>query len=87
MYICTALCQISTYDAQFETVLAINAPWRTDRKDSLILASVQSGIRLEWVDGVNGSSIDDRAFPQGNHRQLPKGNLGSWRAHMDAMRM
>lgn len=76
----------STYSLQFQTILAINAPWRTDRKDSLVLASMHSGISLEWIDGVNGSLIDDRAFPQGNHRLMPKGNLGSWRAHIDAMR-
>lgn len=83
----TAFCQTSTYASQFQTILAINAPWRTDRKDSLVLASMQSGISLEWIDGINGSLIDERAFPQGNHRLMPKGNLGSWRAHIDAMRM
>ncbi|KAH7396573.1 glycosyltransferase family 25 protein [Phaeosphaeria sp. MPI-PUGE-AT-0046c] len=71
----------------FQTILAINAPWRTDRKDSLVLASMQGGISLEWIDGINGSLIDERAFPQGNHRLMPKGNLGSWRAHIDAMRI
>jgi hypothetical protein len=73
-------------NAQFEAIFAINAPWRTDRKDSLTLAAVHSGISLNWIDGVNASSIDDRAYPQGDRKFLPKGNLGSWRAHMNAIR-
>jgi hypothetical protein len=76
----------STKRMQFETVFAINVPWRTDRRDSLTLAAASTQIKIEWVDGVNVFSLDERAYPQGNHRTMPKGNLGSWRAHMNAIR-
>ncbi|KAF2830596.1 hypothetical protein CC86DRAFT_163934 [Ophiobolus disseminans] len=70
----------------FEAIFAINAPWRTDRKDSLMLATAHTGATIEWIDGINASSIDERAYPQGNHRTMTKGNLGSWRAHMNVIR-
>ncbi|PSN61056.1 hypothetical protein BS50DRAFT_163887 [Corynespora cassiicola Philippines] len=70
----------------FEKIFVINAPWRSDRRDSLSLAASYSGIDLEWVEGINSSNIDEKAFPPGNHRTLPKGNLGSWRAHMNTIR-
>jgi hypothetical protein len=71
---------------QFEAIFAINAPWRTDRRDSLTLAAAFTHITIKWIDGVNVSSLDERAYPQGNHRTMPKGNLGSWRAHMNTIR-
>ncbi|KAH8730871.1 hypothetical protein GQ44DRAFT_422643 [Phaeosphaeriaceae sp. PMI808] len=71
----------------FQSVLVINAPWRTDRKDSLTLAAVHTGISLDWIDGINSSTIDERAYPQGDHRSMAKGNLGSWRGHLNAVRM
>lgn len=67
--------------------MTINAPWRTDRKDSLTLAAIHTGLTLDWIDGVNASTIDERVFPQGPWRRLSDGNVGSWRAHMDAIRM
>ncbi|CAO2655949.1 Nn.00g047520.m01.CDS01 [Neocucurbitaria sp. VM-36] len=71
----------------FETILVMNLPGRTDRRDSLTLAAAHTGLSLEWVNGINASDINEKAFPPGKHRLLPKGNVGSWRAHMDAMWM
>jgi len=72
--------------SQFEKIFVINAPWRTDRKDSISLAATYSGIALDWIDGINVSDINKKAYPPGNHKDVTPGGLGSWRAHMDAMR-
>lgn len=71
---------------QFEKIFVINAPWRTDRKDSMSLAASYSGMNLDWIDGVDAEQIVEKAYPPGNHRFMPHGNLGSWRAHMNAVR-
>jgi hypothetical protein len=70
----------------FEKIFVINGPWRTDRKDALALAASYTGITLDWIDGVDGDSIGETAYPPGNHRTISKGNRGSWRAHMNAIR-
>ncbi|KAF2020548.1 glycosyltransferase family 25 protein [Aaosphaeria arxii CBS 175.79] len=70
----------------FEKIFAINAPWRTDRKDSISLAASYSGISLDWIDGVRAEDILLKAYPPGNHQDMSEGNRGSWRAHMNAIR-
>ncbi|OAL52257.1 hypothetical protein IQ07DRAFT_641979 [Pyrenochaeta sp. DS3sAY3a] len=78
---------ISNSTLGFQRILVISAPWRTDRKDSLTLAASHTGLGLEWIPGVNASDINEKAFPPGNWRAIPRGNVGSWRAHMDALRI
>ncbi|KAF2749540.1 glycosyltransferase family 25 protein [Sporormia fimetaria CBS 119925] len=70
----------------FQEIFVINAPWRTDRKDGMTLAASYSSLSLTWINGVSVDSIDEKAYPLGNHRDLPPGNRGSWRAHMNALR-
>ncbi|KAF2449459.1 glycosyltransferase family 25 protein [Karstenula rhodostoma CBS 690.94] len=70
----------------FENIFVLNAPWRTDRKDAMSLAAAYNKIQFEWVDEVQEETIQEKAYPPGNHRKLSPGGLGSWRAHMDAMR-
>ncbi|KAF2707015.1 glycosyltransferase family 25 protein [Pleomassaria siparia CBS 279.74] len=70
----------------FEKIMVINAPWRSDRKDSISLAASYTGISLDWIDGISADDMQDKAYPPGNHKKLPPGNLGSWRAHMNALR-
>jgi hypothetical protein len=71
---------------QFEKIFVINAPWRTDRKDSISLAASYGGISLDWIDGVQAEDIILKAYPPGDHRDMSDGNRGSWRAHMNAIR-
>ncbi|KAF2465414.1 uncharacterized protein BDR25DRAFT_294919 [Lindgomyces ingoldianus] len=70
----------------FQKIFVINAPWRTDRKDSISIAASYSGLSLDWVDGVAAENILEKAYPPGNHRTISDGNKGSWRAHMNALR-
>lgn len=72
---------------QFEKIFVINAPWRTDRKDSISLAASHSGMSVNFVDGVDAEKIHEKAYPPGRaERGLSKGLKGSWRAHMNALR-
>ncbi|KAF1845460.1 glycosyltransferase family 25 protein [Cucurbitaria berberidis CBS 394.84] len=86
-YSCSGQNDIRNSTLGFEKILVINLPWRTDRRDSITLAAAHTGLSLEWINGINASQINEKAFPSGNHRQMPKGNVGSWRAHMNALRL
>lgn len=71
----------------FGKVFVVGLPERTDKRDAMVLASSLTGFDVEWVDGVRGESIPDKAVPFGVNRvKLMEGNLGSWRGHMNAIR-
>ena len=71
----------------FEKVFAVGLPERSDKRDALALASRLTGFEIEWVDGVRGEEVPDKALPFGVDRvQLWENNLGSWRGHMNAIR-
>lgn len=38
-------------------------PNRSDKRDALTLSGYLSGIEFEFVDGVNGSLMSERAYP------------------------
>jgi hypothetical protein len=72
---------------QFQQIYAINLPARTDRRDGLSLVSSLAGIQLDWVDGVDGRDVPDKALPYPASRQaVSNANIGSWRAHMNALK-
>ncbi|KAK3381232.1 hypothetical protein B0H63DRAFT_475134 [Podospora didyma] len=71
----------------FQQVFVINLPERTDRRDAMTLASALSGIDVTWVDGVSGAKISDKVLPGDSwDKTISRGNKGSWRAHMNALR-
>ncbi|ROW07444.1 hypothetical protein VMCG_03733 [Cytospora schulzeri] len=71
----------------FSKVFAIGLPERTDKRDAMTLTSALTGFDVEWVDGVRGEDIPDKAVPFGVDRALlMETNLGSWRGHMNAIR-
>ena len=47
---------------QFEHILAINLPSRSDRRDLLTLGALQTDVELEWIDGVQGAEILPKAW-------------------------
>lgn len=62
-------------------------PERSDKRDALTLISTLTGFNIEWVDGVKGEAVSDKALPYGADRvKLWESNLGSWRGHMNAVR-
>lgn len=71
----------------FGKVFVVGLPSRTDKRDAMALASSLTGFDIEWIDGVRGQDIPDKAVPFGVDRaRLMETNLGSWRAHMNAIR-
>ena len=69
---------------KFQKVFAINLPARTDHRDALLLTSAVSGIEISWVDGVEGKDVSEKALPH-TGKDINAGNIGSWRAHMNAL--
>jgi len=70
---------------QFQHIFAINLPLRTDHRDQFSLAAHFTGLRVEYVDGV--TEVDERGLPPGGEEIKSKGVRGSWRAHMNVLRM
>ena len=71
---------------QFQEVLVINIPERTDRRDAMTLAAALSKIKVTWIDGVAGQDVPDKVVPGDSlNKKISTGNRGSWRAHMDAL--
>ena len=63
----------------------MSLPERTDHRDGLILATAVSNIEFEFVDGVQGDTIPEKALPPGEHKSLNPNTIGSWRAHLNAI--
>lgn len=71
----------------FSKVFVIGLPERSDKRDAISLTAALTGFQVEWVDGIKGESIPDKAVPFGvNRKKLMETNLGSWRGHMNAVR-
>lgn len=48
---------------QFEKILAIGFPDRTDKRDAITLAGSVLGIDVDWVDGVDYKTMSPKAYP------------------------
>jgi hypothetical protein len=71
---------------KFEGILVLNLPFRTDRRDAMSLSAATSNIKLEFVEGVTGGSINEKAYPPPEeNRKHSAGIRGSWRTHMNAL--
>lgn len=79
--------RVSNNTLGFSKVFVIGLPERSDKRDAIALSSALTGFHVEWVDGVKGEDIPDKALPFGVEREkLWNTNLGSWRGHMTAVR-
>ncbi|KFG79613.1 hypothetical protein MANI_029708 [Metarhizium anisopliae] len=71
----------------FQDILVVGLPSRTDRRDGMILGAALSGLNINFIDGVKGEDVYEKAIPvpedRNNHLKGP--GLGSWRAHMNAI--
>ncbi|KAK3938620.1 hypothetical protein QBC46DRAFT_439812 [Diplogelasinospora grovesii] len=72
----------------FSKVFVINLPNRTDRRDAMTLATTITNITATFVHGISGDEVPPSVLPtdSGNNRSISKGNIGSWRAHMNTLR-
>ena len=72
---------------QFEKILVLNMPERSDKRDALSLAASLTNLKFDYLDGVVGKNIPQKALPVGQEqRNMQNSTLGSWRAHMNAIR-
>ncbi|TQN73707.1 Procollagen galactosyltransferase 1 [Colletotrichum shisoi] len=71
---------------QFEKILVVGLPSRTDRRDGMILQAALSNIDIDFIDGVPGNTVSDKAIPKTTeHDRLNDGAIGCWRGHMNAL--
>ena len=53
----------------------------------MTLAGGLTGLDFSWIDGIAGDQIEEKVFPEDTlGKNISKGNKGSWRAHMNALR-
>ncbi|KAI1277497.1 hypothetical protein F5Y07DRAFT_363145 [Xylaria sp. FL0933] len=71
----------------FQNIFIVSLPSRTDRRDGMSLSTALSDIEFEFVDGVDGSTIPDKALPQYSADESPShSTIGAWRGHLNAIR-
>ncbi|KAH6635969.1 hypothetical protein F5144DRAFT_591275 [Chaetomium tenue] len=72
---------------QFEKIFVVGLPSRTDRRDGMVLQAALSNMDIEFIDGVAGADVPDKAIPMNKGQErLRDASIGSWRAHMNAIR-
>ncbi len=54
----------------------------------MVLQAALSDIQIEFIDGVQGKDVPDKAVPKASpdSKRLGDASIGSWRAHMNAAR-
>lgn len=72
----------------FSKIFVVGLPERSDKRDAMTLTSALTGFHIDFVDGVRGETIPDKAVPFGvtDRKAFMETNLGSWRGHMNAIR-
>ncbi|KAK9455020.1 hypothetical protein V1511DRAFT_499198 [Dipodascopsis uninucleata] len=69
----------------FGEIVYISMPHRTDRQDAMVLMSSLYDLKFTKIDGVNGSTIAEKAIPENKVRgRMRDSELGCWRAHVNA---
>ncbi|CAH0017999.1 unnamed protein product [Clonostachys rhizophaga] len=70
----------------FEKIFVVGLPERTDRRDGIVLQAAFSDLEFEFIDGISGEKVADKAIPKTTeHDRLDNGAIGCWRAHMNAL--
>jgi len=70
----------------FQKLLVINLAEEPDHRDSLALAGAVSDIHFDWIAGVKGDDVPLASLPPGPVKDFSKSGIGSWRAHINAIR-
>lgn len=53
----------------------------------MVLQAALSNMEIEFIDGVSGKEVPDSAIPMAKDQErLKDASIGSWRAHMNAIR-
>ncbi|KAK3337215.1 hypothetical protein B0T19DRAFT_437884 [Cercophora scortea] len=70
----------------FEKILVVGLPSRTDRRDGMVLQAAVSNMKIDFIDGVMGADVPDKAVPkERDQKRMGDPLIGSWRAHMNAI--
>lgn len=78
---------INLIGLQFEHIFVVGLPSRSDRRDGMVLGAGLTGIKIEFIDGISGSDIAEKAIPLPQEgKAIEGGGLGAWRAHINAIR-
>ncbi|KAF2115868.1 hypothetical protein BDV96DRAFT_687040 [Lophiotrema nucula] len=72
----------------FQEILYISMPYRTDRQDALALLAAETGLRLTMIPGISTDDMSEKGLPVTNN---PTHDphwpwVGIWRAHANAWR-
>lgn len=52
----------------------------------MVLAAAVSNLQIEFIDGVKGQDVPDKAIPiDKGGKRIGNASIGSWRAHMNAV--
>ncbi|KAJ5601741.1 hypothetical protein N7510_011275 [Penicillium lagena] len=79
-----AFAHIQNETLGFGHVYAIGLKERADKRDFLTLAASETGFKVEWLDGVLPSSLQQKAMPSGyNISATVPAIIACWRAHMN----
>jgi hypothetical protein len=72
----------------FQEIIYLSMPYRTDRQDQLSLIAAVTGLKLTMLPGVMGDAIHPKAMPGhiGKNDMTGTPALGIWRAHANAWR-
>ncbi|KAF2246237.1 glycosyltransferase family 25 protein [Trematosphaeria pertusa] len=73
----------------FQEILYISMPYRTDRQDAMSLLAAATGLKVTLIPGVDVSTMHPKAKPLLPFVDPAKANdsfLGVWRAHANAWR-
>ncbi|CAN8096967.1 unnamed protein product [Discula destructiva] len=72
--------------AQFGDIFVVSLPSRTDHRDGMTLQAALSGLHINFIDGVLGKDVPDKAIPTSpHHGRMGDPSIGSWRGHMNAI--
>lgn len=83
---CLALIHINLVGLQFEHIFVVGLPARSDRRDGMALGASLTGVKVEFIDGIAGSDIAEKAITLPKEgKAIEGGSLGAWRAHINAI--
>ena len=79
--------RVSNQTLGFSKVFVLGLPERTDKRDAITLASALTGFKVEFIDGIRGETVPNKALPFGigDRAAFMESNIGSWRGHMNAI--
>lgn len=64
---------------QFGRIFAINLPLQSDRRGFLTLMFTLTEPQLDFVDGVDGNTVPNKALPYpALHESMSAASIGSW---------